>query len=258
MKIRSSMLVWFAITTGIAYYGCDRSHHSIQFVTVEKDVRLEVLDWGGVGQPLILLAALGDTAHVFRNFAPKLIDTYHVYGITRRGFGDSSVPESGYSADRLGDDVLAVIEALKLERPILVGHSIAGEEMSSIGSRYPDKVAGLIYLDAAYVYAYYDDSFSDYFSHMKKYNLEELKKAKVPTPYLKINASYQKYTDIKVPFLAIYAVNQIDLNEKIREAIRKNIPSAKIVILNGADHYVFRSNEEDVLREVKAFISGLL
>ena len=45
----------------------DPSPHSIQFVTVAKDVRLEVLDWGGSGQPVVLLAGLGDTAHVFDN-----------------------------------------------------------------------------------------------------------------------------------------------------------------------------------------------
>lgn len=87
--------------------------------------------WGGSGPPLVFLAGLGDAAHIFDNFAPKLINDYHVYGITRRGFGASSVPVSGYSADRLGDDVLAVLDFLKLNRPILAGHSIAGEELSS-------------------------------------------------------------------------------------------------------------------------------
>jgi pimeloyl-ACP methyl ester carboxylesterase len=67
------------------------------------------------------------------------------------------VPWNGnYTADRLGDDVLAVIDALKIDRPVLVGHSIAGEELSSIGSRHPGKVAGLVYLEAGYGYAFYD------------------------------------------------------------------------------------------------------
>jgi pimeloyl-ACP methyl ester carboxylesterase len=138
----------------------DRPKHSIQFITVDKDagndVRLEVLDWGGSGPPMVFLTGLGNNAHVFDKFAPKFIDRYHVYGITRRGFGKSSVPTRGYEADRLGDDVLAVIDALKLNKPVLVGHSIAGEELSSIGSRHPEKVAGLVYLDAGYWYAFYD------------------------------------------------------------------------------------------------------
>src|SRR6185312_6635459 len=114
----------------------DSGTHIVQFVSVENDVRLEILDWGGSGRPLLLLSGLGDTAHVFDKFAPKLIGSYHVYGITRRGFGASSMPplrSGAYSADRLGDDVLAVIDQLKLDRPVLVGHSIADEELSSIG-----------------------------------------------------------------------------------------------------------------------------
>jgi pimeloyl-ACP methyl ester carboxylesterase len=141
----------------------DTSPHFVQFIAVDKDVKLEVLDWGGSGRPLVLLAGLGGTAHDFNAFARKLTDKYHVYGITRRGFGASGAPTTGYSADRLGDDVLAVIEALKLDRPVLAGHSLAGQEMSSIGSRHPGKVAGLIYLEAGYSYAYYDRARGDLF-----------------------------------------------------------------------------------------------
>ena len=128
----------------------DPSPHFVQFVTVDDKVKLEVLDWGGSGRSVVMLAGLGNTAHIFDDFAPKLTSEYHVYGITRRGYGASSVPASGYSANRLGDDVLAVLEALKLDRPVLVGHSIAGEELSSVGTRHPERVAGLIYLDAGY------------------------------------------------------------------------------------------------------------
>src|SRR6516164_8670050 len=135
----------------------DPSPHLSLIVTVEEGVRLEVLDWGGSGRPVVLLTGLGNTAHIYDKFAPKLTSTYHVYGITRRGYGASTAPTSGYEADRLGDDVLAVVDSLQLARPpILVGHSIGGEELSSIGSRRHEKVAALIYLDAGYSYAFYD------------------------------------------------------------------------------------------------------
>jgi pimeloyl-ACP methyl ester carboxylesterase len=196
----SLLVLWIGINSMIssdAWF--DPSPHTSQFITVDKDVKLEVLDWGGSGPPLVFLAGLGDTAHIFDNFAPNLINHYHVYGITRRGFGASSVPESGYSADRLGDDVLAVLDVLKLNRPILAGHSIAGEELSSIGSRRPEKVTGLIYLDAAYSYAFRAPQAPDF--------------APVPpstpppiTPRAAILAGQQSYTEIRSPVLAIYAV----------------------------------------------------
>jgi hypothetical protein len=68
--------------------------------------------------------------HRFDSFAPRFTGRHHVYGITRRGFGASSKPtpaNGNYSADHLGDDVLAVMKALHIERPVLVGHSLAGQ-----------------------------------------------------------------------------------------------------------------------------------
>ena len=47
----------------------DPSKHSVRFVTVEGGVQLEVLDWGGTGRPVVLLAGRGFTAHVFDGFA---------------------------------------------------------------------------------------------------------------------------------------------------------------------------------------------
>jgi len=141
-----------------------RPPEKISFIDIEKGVRLEVVDWGGTGRPLVLLPGLGNTAHIFDSFAPKLTAHNHVYGITTRGFGESSVPAAtreNYSADRLADDVLAVTAALNLNRPVIVGHSIAGEMLSSIGSRYPDKVAGLIYLEAGFSQSLYDPATGD-------------------------------------------------------------------------------------------------
>jgi pimeloyl-ACP methyl ester carboxylesterase len=124
--------------------------HHTQFVTVDRDVRLEVLDWGGRGQTLVFLAGLGNTAHVFDEFAPRFVDRFRAVGITRRGFGASSRPSVGYGAQRLSEDVVGTIDALHLDRPVLVGHSIAGDELSYIAARAGNRVAGLVYLDAAY------------------------------------------------------------------------------------------------------------
>jgi len=110
----------------------DPSNHTVQFVTVEKDVQLEVLDWGGTGRPVVLLAGLGNTAHVYDDFAERLSETCHVYGITRRGYGASTHANSGYTVDRRVNDVLQVLDALKLVAPVLVGHSSGGPLLSKI------------------------------------------------------------------------------------------------------------------------------
>jgi non-heme chloroperoxidase len=126
----------------------DPSKHQVRFVTVDENVQLEVLDWGGTGRAIVLLAGSGNTAHVFDDFAPKLTDCCHIYGITRRGFGASSQPASGYDDQRLANDVLKVLDSLNLKAPVLVGHSMAGGELTTLGNQHSDRLAGLVYLDA--------------------------------------------------------------------------------------------------------------
>src|SRR5215470_17066524 len=167
----------------------DPSPHSMQFVVVDQNVRLEVLDWGGTGRPVVLLAGGGNTAHIFDEFAPKLTANYHVYGITRRGYGASSFSATDDPADRLGDDIVAVIDALKLKRPVLVGHSIAGAELSSVANRHPDRVAGLVYIDAAYSYAFDNGKGADVM------DMQRLKAPPAPSPGAADLASFSAYTE---------------------------------------------------------------
>jgi non-heme chloroperoxidase len=250
----------------------DPTPHTVQFITVDDNVKLEVLDWGGSGRPLVLLAGLGGTAHGFDKFALKLNTKYRVYGITRRGFGASSSPapeKANYKPDRLGDDVLAVVDTLKLKNPVLVGQSIAGEELSSVGSRHPEKVAGLIYLEAGYAYAYWNRSMGRFPAPQS---------AKHPaTPLKAIVAGLQGYTDIRVRALAIYAVphnlgpdfqhdpvgrakadaEDLASTGAQADAFEKGVPSARVVRLPHADHNVIMSNEADVLREMNTFLGSL-
>jgi pimeloyl-ACP methyl ester carboxylesterase len=242
-----------------------------------------------------------------------------------------------------------------------VGHSIAGEELSSIGSRRPERVAGLIYLDAGYSYAYYAASVGNLIIDLRELEekLQQLHPAEgLPDPQLAhdlllqympqvetdlrfdlqlvpdpprpsptpedlasfsafrlwvkrtrginmpeseirqafqsgpdggvgelrvrstvnslIQAGEQKYTDIRVPVLAIFADPEDDgpymnndptaraveasdmvVAEAQAKAFENGIPTARVVRLAHANHHIFISNEADVLREMRAFIGGL-
>ena len=313
-------------TRASADFVIDPSPHKTRFVTVDKGVKLEVLDWGGSGPPLVLLAGLGNTAHNFDKFALNFTANHHVYGITRRGHGVSTTPSpsiANYDADRLGDDVIAVIDTLKLERPVLAGHSMAGEELSSIGSRHPERVSGLIYLDAGYAYAYYApgggippgvnpyldarelrqslDQLTDMTSprgmaaavdellqkRLPDFQKDllvaqmEMKAMPVPAPgpqteKVKVSTAIlggaHKYTTIKAPALAVFALpHAMPANapagmkaflqaEDSLTAVHANAfeaAGAHVVRLANADHYVYRSNEADVIREMNAFMDAL-
>lgn len=127
-----------------------QSAYQTKFVKGSTGNKLEVLDWDGSGKPILFLPGLGASAHVFVDFAPKFTDHFHIYAMTRRGFGASEQTSNGYSIDTLAKDVLAVVNALHLDRVILIGHSMAGDEISKFASSYPDRVEKIVYLDAAH------------------------------------------------------------------------------------------------------------
>ncbi len=126
----------------------DTSPHKTMFVTVAPDVRLEVLDWSGAGDTMVLLTGSGDNAHVYDEFAYQFTDRFRVIGITRRGFGRSSQPAQGYDLDTRARDDIAVLDKLGVRQAVFVGHSIAGTELSKLAAIYPDRVKKLVYLDA--------------------------------------------------------------------------------------------------------------
>lgn len=127
-----------------------QNQRKIITVTGSTNNNLEVIDWGGKGKSILFLSGLGNSAHVFDDFAPRFKDKFHVYGLSRRGFGLSEQTESGYKIDTLTNDIFAVIEALHLEKVILLGHSFAGDEITTFSTKYPNKVEKVIYFDAAY------------------------------------------------------------------------------------------------------------
>jgi pimeloyl-ACP methyl ester carboxylesterase len=185
---------------------------------------------------------------------------------------------SGYGAERLGDDVVGVIDALKLMRPVLVGSSFGGEELSSVATFHPEKIAGLIYLDAGDGYALYDQVHGSLNWRVATVVrvFEPLVPAALEPLLLKLTAGQMKFTELHVPILAIFA-DPHDLSRKYKDPVRRakaealdferterqvnafqrQVPSARIVRLPHADHVIIRSNESDVLREMNAFIGSL-
>ena len=306
----------------------DPSRHKVEFVTVDDGVRLEVLDWGGSGKPVVLLPGLGFTAHVFDGFAEKLAESCHVYGITRRGYGASSHPATGYGEQRLAEDDLQVFDALELVKPIVAGHSISGNEMSQLGIHHHEQVGGLIYLDALNDLG---DDWSDYDALTSKLP-EAMQKGPSPSPSdLKSFETYRDwrartqgvaipeaewrndfaknpdgsvgarltpstvpkaikdgnvahdYSQIRVPVLAfvgypplpqeqiltnhitdpaermvVYAVfgSNVGMIRKRIKRIESAAGGARVVDLWGASHFVFLSNEAEVLREMRLFIGS--
>lgn len=113
-------------------------------------LKLHYLDFGGRGDPVVLLAGPGNTAWIYHDFGKDLARDFRVYAVTRRGHGESDMPETGYDQATLVEDIRGFLDSQGLQRVHLVGSATAGEEMTRFASIYPQRVGSLVYLDAAY------------------------------------------------------------------------------------------------------------
>jgi len=125
----------------------DTSPHKSDFVNV-NGIKLHYLDWGGKGETLLFLTGMDTSAHIYDNIAPRFTDRFRVLALTRRGQGESDYPEDGYDVPTLMNDIYQFMDALRIEKAILTGHSMAGVELNHFATTYPDRVLKLIYLDA--------------------------------------------------------------------------------------------------------------
>lgn len=330
--MRATVPAWVSLSLLVGLAGCDRpenaagdwkdsSPHQVSRVTVAPDVSLEVLDWGGTGTPLVFLSGLQDVAHGFDDFAPRFTDKHRVVGITRRGYGASSQPAGGYELATRIADLRAVLDTLGLEHVILVGHSIAGDELTAFAGDYPDRVAGLVYLDAAYDHSGLDTLLTGYPAPppmtgadsaspeaVQAYN-KRVFGMRIPiaqfraigiydsTGHLRGNVTppeidgqmlagcgHPDYTRVKAPALIVAAT--VDSAPQLfpmwgtfapasqdsgrvfvallngwaapqRERLRKQWPQAQWLELPGANHYVFDSNEKQVLDAMREFVGRI-
>src|SRR5687767_4596159 len=108
------MLAYLALA-GVS--GQTQSSRSFSEHFVEASgIRLHYLDWGGQGEPVVFLTGFGTPAHTFNDLAVGLRDRFHVYALTRRGFPPSQTPASGYELATLVADIMAFLDAKKLQR----------------------------------------------------------------------------------------------------------------------------------------------
>jgi len=105
----------------------------------------------GSGSPTIVLdAGLGNDALVWANVQPALAKTTRVCAYDRAGFGLSQARPAPRDADHIAAELHGLLIQANIAGPIvLMGHSIAGIYMRAYATRYPEDLAGLVFLDGS-------------------------------------------------------------------------------------------------------------
>jgi pimeloyl-ACP methyl ester carboxylesterase len=106
---------------------------------------LNVEDRGNSGGlPLVFLHSWAGSSRSWKYVAAALPNHLRPIAIDQRGWGQSDSPSQGFQLADLASDAKEVVKALKLDRYVLVGHSMGGKVAQFIASERPEKLVGLI------------------------------------------------------------------------------------------------------------------
>lgn len=113
---------------------------------VSNGIRLHIEDNGTGAPALLFLHYWGGSSRTWRHVIAALGEDFRTVAVDQRGWGESEAPDSGYTLADLADDAQGVIDALGLDRYILVGHSMGGKVAQLLASRRPSGLAGLVFV----------------------------------------------------------------------------------------------------------------
>lgn len=114
-------------------------------------IRIHYLRTGGAKPPVVLLHGLMGSGACWTPLARALEDEFDVVMPDARGHGGSSAPQHGYRYDDHASDVVGLIRALALSRPVLLGHSMGGMTAAVAASRGAGILRGLVLVDPTFL-----------------------------------------------------------------------------------------------------------
>ncbi|HLF74087.1 MAG TPA: alpha/beta fold hydrolase [Anaerolineales bacterium] len=98
----------------------------------------------GEGQPLVLVSGLGYSLWQWHRMAPFLAEHFQVITFDNRGVGQSDRPAGPYTAQMLAADTAGLLDALGIEKAVVMGHSMGGFVAQAMALDFPQKVGRLI------------------------------------------------------------------------------------------------------------------
>jgi len=110
-------------------------------------LRIHFRDWGDpAAPPLIIVHGLRDHSHSFDDLARGLLDRFHVIALDLRGHGDSETTPY-YSFGHFMLDLHNLVRALRLHKPVILGHSLGGEVVAHYCGSFPEVPSRVIILE---------------------------------------------------------------------------------------------------------------
>jgi pimeloyl-ACP methyl ester carboxylesterase len=113
-----------------------------------KGIRMHTLDWGGAGDPIVMLHATGFLGRIYRPIAERLSSIGHVYSFDQRGHGDSSeAPDGEYNWFLTMRDLEGFIVKMGFAGVLAFGHSAGATAIGSLASERPDLISRAVLVE---------------------------------------------------------------------------------------------------------------
>ncbi|MDP9419212.1 MAG: alpha/beta hydrolase [Actinomycetota bacterium] len=124
----------------------------VERVRVAEGVALHVHRWDGDGSPFLLVHGLASNLHLWDGVAAGLAGRGHaVVAVDLRGHGESDKPDDGYDMTAVTDDLIELVAALGVDRPVAVGQSWGANLVLELGWRSPELVRGVACVDGGWI-----------------------------------------------------------------------------------------------------------
>lgn len=263
-----------------------------RFVSLTTGARLEYVEQGpSDGVPVIFLHGVTDSWRSFEPVLDRLPTTIRAFAISLRGHGDSSRPEIGYRYRDFSDDVRAFMDAIGLERAVVVGHSMGASVAQRLIADHPGRVSGLVLMGSfatiseSLVVAEFvtneilplADPIAPAFA--REWQLSTVanpidpaflntvigETLKVParvwhqtfSGFLATAAFTEELRRVSVPVLLVWGDRDSYATRRDQEVLQQVMPTAQLVVYEGVGHAIHWESPQRVAAELVDFIDSL-
>jgi pimeloyl-ACP methyl ester carboxylesterase len=293
MKVRDSLLagVVLALCAAPSSAGPQPPAGWTDGYVVANGIRIHYWRTGGNKPALVMAHGSSDDGLCWTNLAREFQDQYDIVMFDARGHGLSDPPTSSDPPDVQVEDLAGLIKELKLNRPILMGHSMGSSSVARFAAKYPDVARAVILEDPGLVRpatpaagaaatqspeqrrttilarnnTTEDELVAGCMKNSPKWGRSECefwapsKRRHHPGTVQNTPSALPPVGDlfpkITAPTLILKADAQGDLRKQ-NEDVASRLPKGKIVHIEGAGHNVRRENKARTIEVMKAFLSG--
>jgi pimeloyl-ACP methyl ester carboxylesterase len=261
---------------------------------IANGIRLHYWRTGGTGKPVMILAhGSSDDALCWTNFAKELTARYDLVLYDARGHGLSDPPTAADTPEAQVEDLAGLITALKIDKPIVMGHSMGSAAVAAFAAKYPDVPRAVVLEDPnllrgagapappaatpqpsveerrATILARNNRSeaalVADCLKNSPKWGQSECEywapsKRRHHPDTVRVNnarrpAMRDLFPKIAAPTLILKADAPADVRSQ-NDAVAALLPKGRIVHITGAGHNVRRENKAMTLEVLNAFLAA--